>query len=196
MPSDNDMDYRQFTRAELLEALTNIDALQFPQNHQRLIAEIAARERDVRPETPSKKPERISRLAELRGEVTGSIGTKVIYGALGAFYLCLPLVIIGACHGAVQIVWAVVATAMIWVIAAFQLFGFCVTYRFEAGVVSCLLFGRHILWKDRLGMLQDVKSDFIQGLPTIYFVWPDHRRRLWLRVSDLDSVSDLNREGA
>jgi hypothetical protein len=62
MTTDND--YRQFTRAELLEALSNIDAQNFPRNHQHLVAEIAARDRGVRPEIPSKRPERISRLAE------------------------------------------------------------------------------------------------------------------------------------
>jgi len=43
MPTDNDIDYRRFTRADLLDAKANIDAQQYPQNYQRLIAEIAFR---------------------------------------------------------------------------------------------------------------------------------------------------------
>ena len=189
MPTDNDIDYRLFTRSKLLEALANIDAQQFPQNHQHLVAEIAARDRENRTETPPEKPERIARLVELRGEVTGSTGTKVIYGAFGAFYLCLPLFILWGFPGAVELVWALVATAMVWGIASIFLFGFCVTYQFEPRVVKCLWFGRHVMWQDRLDTLQNVESDFTKGLPTIYFVWPDHRRRLWLRVSDLDPAN-------
>jgi hypothetical protein len=189
MPTDNDIDYGQFTRAQLLEALANIDAKRFPENHQHLVAEIASRDSGSKPETPPKKPMRISRLSELRGEVTSSIGTKVIYGASGAFYLCMPLYLIfGLQHKPIEPAWAVAGTAMIWVIAAFYLYGFCITYKFESGVVKCLLFGRYIIWEDRLDKLEDVETNFVKGLPTIYFVWPDHRRRLWLRVSDLDSA--------
>jgi hypothetical protein len=62
MPTDNEIDYRRFTRAELLDAKVNIDARQYPQNYQRLIAEIAFRESGGRPEATPQKPERISRI--------------------------------------------------------------------------------------------------------------------------------------
>jgi hypothetical protein len=190
MPIDNDIDYRQFTRAQMLEALANINAQQFPQNYQQLIAEIASRDAGNRPETPPERPKPILRLTELRGDVTGSIGTKIIYRAFGVFYLCLPpVILIWGSPQSVEPVWAVVGTAIIWAFAAVYLFGFCVTYRFESGVLKCLWFGRHVIWEDKLDTLQDVRSNFIQGLPTVYFVWPDHRRRLWLRVSDLDAAN-------
>jgi hypothetical protein len=189
VPIDNDIDYRQFTRAQLLESLASIDAQRYPQNHQHLVAEIASRDSGSKPETPPEKPRRISRLLELRGKVRSSVGTKVIYGASGAFYLCMPLYLIfGLQHKPIEPAWAVTGTAMIWVIAAFYLFGFCVTYKFESGVVKCLWFGGHTMWEDRLETLEDVETNFMKGLPTIYFVWSDHRRRLWLRVSDLDSA--------
>jgi hypothetical protein len=192
MPTDNDIDYRQFTRAQLLEALANINAQQFPQNYQHLIAEIASRDAGDRPEIPPERPKPISRLMELRGDVTGSIGTKSIYGAFGVFYLCMPpVILIWGSPQSVELARAVAVTAIIWAFAAVYLFGFCVTYRFESGVVKCLWFGHHIIWEDKLDTLQDVKSDFIKGLPTIYFVWPDHKRRLWLRVSDLDSANAI-----
>jgi hypothetical protein len=187
MVTGKNIDYRQFTRAQLLEALANIDARRFPENHRHLVAEIASRASESRAEAPPEKPKRISRLAELRGEVTGSIGTKVIYGAFGAFYLCLPLFIIWGFPQTINMAAAVVLTAMIWVVAAIYLFGFAVTYKFESGVVTCLWFGRHVMWEDKLDTLERVESNFIRGLPSVYFVWPDHKRRLWLRMSDLDS---------
>jgi hypothetical protein len=191
MPTDNDIDYGQYTRTELSEALGSIDAQRYPKNHQHLLAELASRDAGNTPEIPPQRPRRIARLLELRREVTGSIGTKVIYGASGAFYLCLPLFIIWGFPGTVQRVWAVVMTAMIWVVAATFLFGFCVTYKFESGVVKCLWFGRRVIWEDRLDTLQNIKSDFTAGLPTIYFKWPDHKRRLWLRASDLDFAKSV-----
>ena len=190
MPTDNEIDYRGFTRAELLEAKANIDAERFPQNYQRLIAEIAFRESGGRPEATPQKPERISRIITLRGDVTRSAGTMFLYGAQGAFYLCLPLFVIWGFNAPInEPKWAVVAIAFVWFIAAMYLFGFCVTYRFESGVIKCLLFGRHIMWQERLDTLESVESNFIHGLPTVYFGWPDHRRRLWLRAFDLDHVN-------
>jgi hypothetical protein len=188
---DNNIDYRLFTRAQLLKSLANIDAQQFPLNYQHLTGEIASRDRDNRHEAVPERPKRISRLAEFRVDVKASTGTKVIYGGFGAFYLCLPLFLIWGLPATIQNVWAVVITAMIWVVAAFYLFGFCVRYKFEAGIIQCLWFGSHVMWEDKLGTLQNVESNFIRGLPTIYFVWPDHRRRLWLRVSDLDSATEI-----
>jgi hypothetical protein len=191
MPTDNDIDYRRYTHVELLEAKTNIDAGRYPQNYQHLIAEIAVRDSGGRPEAPREKPERILRLLALRGDMTRSTGTKFLYGAEGAFYLCLPLCLIWVVNKPIaRPGWAVAAaTAFVWGFAAIHLFGFCVTYRFESGVVKCLWFGRHIMWQERLDTLEDIQSDFTHGLPTIYLVWPDHRRRLWLRVSDLDYVN-------
>jgi hypothetical protein len=190
MPTDNDIDYRQFTRSDLLEALASIDAEQYPRNHQHLIAEIAWRDAGNKPEAPPERPARVLAILRLRGVVTRSLGTNILYGAFGAFYLCLPLFLIFGLHEPVkQPGWAALLIAMTWVVATFYLFGFCVTYKFESGVVKCLWFGRHIMWEDRLDTLQNVESDFIKGLPTIYFVWPDHRRRLWLRASDLDSAN-------
>jgi hypothetical protein len=189
MPTDNDIDYRQFTRADLLDAKANIDAQQYPQNYQRLITEIAFRESGGRPEATPPKPERISRIIALRGDVTRSALTMFLYGAQGAFYLCLPLFIILGFPQKINIVGAVVMTVIIWVVAAIYLFGFSVRYKFEPGVVKCLWFGGHVMWEDKLDTLESVQSNFIKGLPTVYFVWPDHRRRLWLRVSDLDSAT-------
>jgi hypothetical protein len=190
MPTDNDINYRQFTRTQLSEALANIDAEQFPQNYQNLLAEIAVRKPDGGAETLSQRSVRVTRLQSSRGNVTLSVGTKLIYGASGAFYLCMPLFIIFGLHKPiVEPAWALAAIAMIWVVAAFYLYGFCVTYKFESGAITCVLFGRYVMWKDRLETLENIETNFIKGLPTIYFVWPDHRRRLWLRVSDLDSAN-------
>jgi hypothetical protein len=86
MPTDNEIDCRRFTRADLLDAKANIDAQRYPRNYQRLIAEIAFRESGGRPEATLQKPERISRIIALRGDVTRSAGTMFLYGAQGAFY--------------------------------------------------------------------------------------------------------------
>jgi hypothetical protein len=189
MATDNDIDYRRFTRTELLEALASIDAQQFPQNYHHLTAEIAWRDLGNRPETPLERPARVLRILELRGVVRRTVGTKMIYGGFGVFYFCLPLLLIFGVNQPVRgLGWAVAATAMIWVVAALYLYGFCVTYKFESGVVQCLWFGRHLKWEEGLDRLQDVKADFTKGLATIYFVWPEHRRRLWLRSADLDSA--------
>jgi hypothetical protein len=187
MPTDND--YRQFTRADLLNAKANIDAQQYPQNYQRLIAEIAFRESSGRPEAMPHKPERIARIIAPRGDVTRSAVTMYLYGAQGAFYLCLPLLITWGFPQKINIVGTVVMTVIVWLVAAIYLFGFSVRYRFESGVVKCLWFGGHVMWEDKLDTLESVQSNFIKGLPTVYFVWPDHRRRLWLRLSDLDSAT-------
>ena len=187
MPTDND--YRQFTRADLLNAKANIDAQQYPQNYQRLIAEIAFRKSSGRPEAMPHKPERIARIIAPRGDVTRSAVTMFLYGAHGAFYLCLPLLITWGFPQKINIVGTVVMTVIVWLVAAIYLFGFSVRYRFESGVVKCLWFGGHVMWEDKLDTLESVQSNFIKGLPTVYFVWPDHRRRLWLRLSDLDSAT-------
>lgn len=189
MPPDNDIDYRRFTRADLMDAKANIDADRYPQNYQRLIAELAFRESGGRPEATPQKPERISRIIALRGDVSRSALTMFLYGAQGAFYLCLPLFIIWGFNEPIrEPKWAVVVIAFVWFIAAMYLFGFFVTYRFESGVIKCLWFGRHTMWQERLDTLESVESNFMHGLPTVYFGWPAHRRRLWLRVSDLDHV--------
>jgi len=187
MPTDSDIDYRRFTRADLLDAKANIDAERYPQNYQRLIAEIAIRESGGRPEATPQKPERISRIIALRGDVPRSAGTMFLYGTQGAFYLCLPLFIIWGFNEPIgEPKWAVVVIAFSWFMAAMYLFGFCVTYRFESGVIKCLWFGRHTMWQERLDTLESLESNFMHGLPTVYFVWPDHRRRLWIRTSDLN----------
>ena len=136
-------------------------------------------------------PGLVERLLKLRGDVTGSVGTKILYGASGTFFLLLPLWIVFGFREHVEPAWAVVATALIWMIAAFHFFGLCVTYRFDSGVVKCLWFRRHIIWEEKLDKLEDIKSNFARGLSTIYLVWPDHRRRLWLRMSDLDSTNAM-----
>jgi hypothetical protein len=194
--TDDDIDYTQLTRAELSEALANIDAQRFPQNYRHLLAEIALRDSGGRSDPPHEVPKRISRLRGLQGDVAVSFVTKAIYGSLGAFYFGLPLCIIWVLPRFIpapdwRAGWAVVGTALIWVVAAFFLFGLCVTYRFESGVIKCLWLGRRIIWKDKLDALEDVKSDFTKGLPTVYFVWPDHKRRLWLRVSDLEPIDAI-----
>jgi hypothetical protein len=193
MPIDKEIDYRHYTRAELLEALASIDSLRYPQNYQHLVAEIASRDSGTSAEPPPPdRPSRVLRLLELRGDVTVTIGTKIIYGALGAFYFCMPLyVIFGLPKPIDQPGWAAAAPALVWMIAAFHLFGFCVKYKFESGTVKCLWFGRHLMWEDKLDTLQNVVSSVVGGLPTIYFVWPNHRRRLWLRMSDLDSANAI-----
>src|ERR1700683_2081249 len=43
MPTDGDTDYRTYTRAELEEALRNIDAARYPINYANLRAEVDAR---------------------------------------------------------------------------------------------------------------------------------------------------------
>jgi hypothetical protein len=194
--TDNDIDYRQLTRTELSEALANIDAQRFPQNYQHLLAEIALRNSGGRLDPPHEVPKRISRLRALQGDVAVSFVTKAIYGGLGAFYLGMPLCIIWVLPRFIPapdltLGWAFVGTALAWVVAALFLFGLCVTYRFESGVIECLWLGRHLIWKDKLDALENVKSDFTKGLPTVYFVWPDHKRRLWLRVSDLEPIDAI-----
>jgi hypothetical protein len=196
MPTDNEIDYRRFTRAELLDAKANIDAERYPQNYQSLIAEIAFRDSSGRPEVTPQKPERISRIITLRGDVTRSAGTMFLYGAQGAFYLCLPLIVIWGFNARVDgPKWAILAIVFAWFFAAMYLFGFCVTYRFESGIIRCLWFGRHTMWQERLDTLESVESNFIHGLPTVYFAWPDHRRRLWLRACDLDYVNLSKAQG-
>jgi hypothetical protein len=190
--SDNDIDYRQLTRAELSQSLVNIDAQRFPENYRHLLAEIAFRDSGGGSEPPPEVPKRLSRLLKLHGDVAVSLLTKAVYGGLGTFYFALPLCIMWVLPKFIAapewgVGWAVAGTAIIWLFAALFLFGLCVTYRFESGVIKCLWFGRYILWKDSLDTLEDVASDFTKGLPTVYFVWPDHKRRLWIRVSDLDS---------
>jgi hypothetical protein len=56
VPTDGDIDYRSLTREQLGEALSNIDAPQFPKNYQRLIAEIAARDGGRAQEPPPDDP--------------------------------------------------------------------------------------------------------------------------------------------
>jgi hypothetical protein len=186
MATDNDIDYRQMTRAELSEALSNIDAQRFPQNHAHLLAEIAYRNSGGRSEPAPTVPAEILRLRQERGDVRPSLATKVIYGGFGAFYFLMPICLMAFVPQKIAgPVSAVVATAIIWLIAALFLFGLCVTYRFESGLVTCLLFSRHILWKERLDTLKKVESNDTRGLPTLHFVWPDRKRRLWLRMSDL-----------
>jgi hypothetical protein len=46
-----------------------------------------------------------------------------------------------------------------------------------------------VMREDKMDTVESVRNNFIKGPPTVYFVWPDHRRRLWLRVSDLDSAT-------
>lgn len=196
MATDDNIDYRQWTRTELSEALANIDAQRFPRNYRRLLAEIAVRNSDG-PSGPAREvPHRISRLRGLRGDIVVSFVTKAIYGSLGASYFAMPLGIIWMLPRFSpapdwRVGWAIAGTALIWVVAALFLFGLCVTYRFESGVVKCLWLGRHIMWQDKLDELEDVKSDYTKGLPTVYFVWSDHKRRLWLRVSDLGPIGSI-----
>jgi hypothetical protein len=189
MPTDGDIDYCQFSRVQLLESLANIDPQQYPQNHQHLLAEIARRDSDFAERQPD-KPKRVLQVLKLRGNVTGSVVTKVFYGAAGMFYCLLPVYVIVGVHKPISSSgWAAAATVIVWIIAAFHLFGLCVTYRFENGAIRCLLFNRHILWKDTLDSLEDVQDSWAKGLITTYFVWPDHRRRLWLSVTDLESAA-------
>ena len=186
MPTDNDIDYRQYTREQLSEALANIDRRRYPQNYELLVSEIAARESGSRYVPPPERAKRVTHLFELRGNIKVSIGTKLLYGVSGAFYLCMPLYLIFALHKPIETLgWRVLVIVILWVIAAFHLFGLCVTYNFESGVVKCLWFGREVMWQERLDTLKDVETSVARGLVTIYFVWPDHRRRLWLRESDL-----------
>src|SRR5579864_7908009 len=132
-----------------------------------------------------KGAKRVAQLFALRGNIKASIGTKLLYGVSGAFYFCMPLCLILTFHKPIEIFgWRVVAIALVWVLAAFHLFGLCVTYNFESGVVKCLWFGRDVMWQERLDTLKDVETSVARGLVTIYLVWPDHRRRLWLRESD------------
>jgi hypothetical protein len=184
MPTDTD--YRQYTRDQLSEALANIDRRRYPQNYEHLVAEISARENGNRYEPPPKTAKCVTRLFELRGDIKASIGTKLLYGVSGAFYFCMPLCLIYAFHKPIDTLdWGVAAIVLVWMGAAFHLFGLCVTYNFESGVVKCLWFGRRIMWQERLDTLQNVEASAAHGLVTTYFVWPDHRRRLWLRETDL-----------
>jgi hypothetical protein len=186
MPTDDEIDYRQYTRDELSEALANIDRRQYPQNYEHLITEIAARESGSRYVPPPERPKRVAQLFELRGNIKVSKVTKLLYGVCGAFYFCMPLYLIFAFHRPIETLgWRVLAIALVWIVAAFHLFGLCVTYNFESGVVKCLWFGRDVIWQEKLDTLQDVETSVARGLVTIYFVWPNHRRRLWLRESDL-----------
>jgi hypothetical protein len=186
MPTDNDIDYGQYTRDQLSEALTNIDRRRYPQNYEHLVTEIAVRDSGSRYVPPPERAKRVTQLFELRGNIKVSIATKLLYGVSAVFYFCMPLYLMLAFHKPIEALgWRVVAIAFVWAVAAFHLFGLCVTYNFESGVVKCLWFGRHVMWQERLDTLQDVETSDARGLVTIYFVWPDHRRRLWLRESDL-----------
>jgi hypothetical protein len=51
MPTDGDIDYKGFTREQLEEALTRIDADAYPKKHQKLAAELATRpSEDIAPQ--------------------------------------------------------------------------------------------------------------------------------------------------